>query len=73
MADITLEELKAQKVALVAAMRTGASTVRHGDKSVTYRSIDEMRVALEGIEQDIADVAGTKKKRVFYISAHRGL
>ncbi|MER9393887.1 MULTISPECIES: hypothetical protein [unclassified Mesorhizobium] len=67
-----LELLKAQKAALLKAMRSGALIVQHGDKRVQYRSMSEMRDALDGIKDEIADLEGAPKKRVFYIDARRG-
>lgn len=67
-----LELLQAQKAALLKAMRSGALIVRHGDKSVQYRSMGEMKDALGAIKDEIAELEGTAKKRVFYIDARRG-
>lgn len=67
-----LETLQAQKVALKKAMRSGALNVKHGEKSVTYRSLAEMEKALNGIEDEIAELEGKPRKRVFYINASRG-
>ncbi|ESZ63506.1 hypothetical protein NL532_00070 [Mesorhizobium sp. C120A] len=67
-----LELLQAQKAALLKAMRSGALIVRHGDKSVQYRSIGEMKDALDSIKDEIAELEGSKKKRVFYLDARRG-
>lgn len=53
-------------------MRTGALIVRHGDKSVQYRSIAEMKDALAGINDEIAEAEGKPRKKVFYLDARRG-
>lgn len=68
----TVEQLEAQRTALVKAMRSGALKVRHGDKSVDYRSMSEMRTALEMLDEEIAEASGKKKKRITYVSASRG-
>ena len=68
----TVEQLQAQRLALVKAMRSGALNVRHGDKSVQYRSMEEMRAALDMIDEDIAEASGKKKKRITYVSVTRG-
>lgn len=67
-----LEILLATKAALLKAMRSGALIVRHGDKSVQYRSMSEMKDALKEIKDEIAELEGTKKKRVFYLDVRRG-
>lgn len=68
----TLEQLQAQRGALVAAMRSGALKVRHGDKSVDYRSMSEMQTALDMIDEDIGVAEGRKKKRITYARKTRG-
>lgn len=65
--------LRAERVALKKAMRSGALIVRHGDKHVEYRTMAEMREALADIDNDIAEAGGTKRKRVFYINNGRAL
>ncbi|RWE59815.1 MAG: hypothetical protein EOS24_15490 [Mesorhizobium sp.] len=70
MADLDL--LLAQKAALKKAMRSGALIVRHGDKSVQYRSLIEMKTALSDLEDEILEESGTPRKRLFYINARRG-
>ena len=68
----TIEELKAQRVSLKAALRSGALSVRHGDKQVMYRSVDEIRKALESLEQDIAKAEGKRRRRITYLEIGRG-
>lgn len=68
----TVEQLQAQRLALVKAMRSGALNVRHGDKSVVYRSMSEMQTALDMIDEDIDAAAGKKRKRITYVSVSRG-
>jgi 5-enolpyruvylshikimate-3-phosphate synthase len=46
--------------ALKAAIAQGALTVRHGDTSITYRSMAEMREALSMME---AEVNGRRPRR----------
>lgn len=68
-----LDDLKAERVTLVKAMRSGALSVQHGDKRVQYRSISEMQTVLDGLDEDIAAVEGKpKRKRVLYVAASRG-
>jgi hypothetical protein len=75
MATLTPEEiaaLKAQRVALVKAMRSGALSVQHGDKRVQYRSIEEIRAVLQGIDDELATGEGTPRRKVIYSSPRRG-
>lgn len=67
-----LEILLATKAALLKAMRSGALIVQHGDKRVQYRSIDDLRAALAGINDEIATAEGRPRKRVFYLDVRRG-
>ncbi len=65
--------LQATRAGLVTAMRSGAREVQHGDKRVQYRSIAEMKVALDGIDAELAEGTGKRRRRVMYIHATRGL
>lgn len=71
MADMT--ELEAQRAALKKAMRSGVLSVEHGDKSVRYRSMNELRAALADLDAEIDAATGTRRNRVFYLSNDRGL
>ena len=71
MADTT--ELEAQRSALKKAMRSGVLSVEHGDKSVRYRSMNELRAALADLDAEIAIETGSRRNRVFYLSNDRGL
>lgn len=68
----TLESLEVQRLALTSAIRSGALSVRHGDKAVQYRSLDEMRATLADVERDIEELNGVRRKRKFYVGATRG-
>lgn len=59
----TLAELTAWKAALLKALGSGALRVQHGDKSVQYRSVDELRTALSEIEGQIITTGGGKRRR----------
>jgi len=68
-----IEDLKAQRTKLKRAMRSGARDVQHEGKRVSYRSIEEMQTALDGINDELAEAeTGAKKKRVIYLSVDRG-
>jgi hypothetical protein len=40
--------------ALKAAIATGARSVRYGDKTVEYRSLDEMRQVLRDMQDEVS-------------------
>lgn len=69
----TVEELKLQRQALERVLSTGASAVRHGDKSVQYRSAEEVERAIKRLDVSIAQLEGRRRRRVFYLSSDRGL
>jgi hypothetical protein len=76
MAELTpqeLAELKASKARLLKAMRSGARDVQHDGKRVSYRSIEEMQIALDGINAELDEAeTGKRRKRVIYVGAGRG-
>lgn len=59
--------------ALKAAIATGALTVRYGDVSTTYRSLAEMRETLSMMEREVAEAAGTTRRRLIGIYSSKGL
>lgn len=75
----TLEQLQAQRDALAAAIASGATAVRDQfGRYVEYRSLDEMRSVLAGLDAQIGIVDGsavtTVSRRYRYVtSTCRGL
>ncbi|WP_208435049.1 phage head-tail joining protein [Bartonella phoceensis] len=67
-----LESLKRRREQIEEALYSGAQSVRHGDKQVSNRSVEELRRALEMINTQIADLEGRKSSRVFYFNISRG-
>nr|WP_210302588.1 hypothetical protein [Bartonella doshiae] len=67
-----LENLKRRREQIEEALYSGAQSVRHGDKQVSNRSVEELRRALEMINTQIADLEGRKRSRVFYFNISRG-
>jgi ABC-type microcin C transport system duplicated ATPase subunit YejF len=45
------------------ALRSGATTVRYGDRSVTYQSTKELRALRNEMQREIAAAAGTLPPR----------
>ncbi|EJF92185.1 hypothetical protein LBE40_03085 [Bartonella taylorii] len=67
-----LESLKRRREQIEEALYSGAQSVRHGDKQVSNRSVEELRRALEMLNTQIADLEGRKRSRVFYFNISRG-
>ena len=49
--------------ALKRALATGERRVSFGDKTVEYRSIEELQAAIRTVEAELARAAGTSSKR----------
>ncbi|WP_375621786.1 phage head-tail joining protein [Bartonella sp. AA97HXZ] len=67
-----LENLKRRREQIEEALYSGAQSVRHGDKQISNRSVEELRRALEMLNTQIADLEGRKRSRVFYFNISRG-
>ncbi|WP_375682732.1 MULTISPECIES: phage head-tail joining protein [unclassified Bartonella] len=67
-----LESLKRRREQIEEALYSGAQSVRHGDKQVSNRSVEELRRALEMLNTQIANLEGCKRSRVFYFNISRG-
>lgn len=68
----TLDELLVFKASLLKALGSGALQVRHGDKTVVYRSVDELRTALGEVDGQIATAEGRKRRRQIRIYTGEG-
>ena len=70
---MTLDELTAQRDALLAARYRGVRTVEVDGRRITYASDAEMAAALADLEKRIAATeTGTPRRRI-YTSARKGL
>lgn len=54
-----------QLTALEQAIAAGALTVRHSDRTITYRSLDEMRSILADMKQSLG-ASGANTRRIYY-------
>jgi len=70
---LTMTELDAARDALLRALNTGEKTVAYADRSVTYRSVDEILDALRAIDAQIAAAATTPRPRQWAAFASKGL
>ena len=61
---IALATMQAQLDALRTAYASGSQTVSYGDKSVTYRGLEEMRAAIAALENQINGERGVGKSIV---------
>lgn len=70
--DLTEEEiadLKARRKKLFNAYTSGTATISHNGKSVTFRSLDDIKVAIDAIDAEL----GIKKTRIIKTVTRRGL
>lgn len=68
-----LATLQTQLEALKAARASGALSVRHGDTSVTYRSMDELIKAIEAVQKEINAANGTTRRPRYVKQWTKGL
>jgi hypothetical protein len=70
---MTLDELTAQRDALLAARYRGLRTVEIEGRRVTYASDAEMAAAITGLERRIAAAENGRRRRRIPTSASKGL
>ncbi|AZV94401.1 hypothetical protein CBF45_12290 [Bordetella sp. J329] len=58
--------------ALKRALATGERRVSFGDKTVEYRSVEELQAAIRTVEAELARSAGTQLKRQIRITTAKG-
>lgn len=70
----TLDELRAQRDALVQTRRQGVRAVQYDDgKRVEYRSDAELAAAIAEIDREIAAALGTRRRTRFVFQTSKGL
>ncbi len=70
--DLTEEEiadLKARRKKLFNAYTSGTASISHNGKSVTFRSLADIKAAIDAIDAEL----GIKKTRIIKTVTHRGL
>ena len=70
---MTLEELNAQRDALLQARFRGVRTVEYDGKRVTYASDAELAAAITDVERRIASADDGGRRRRILTSASKGL
>lgn len=70
-----LQELENQLEALSSAIYSGEMTIKHRDRTVIYRSLDEMRRIKSDLETDIAELKNKNGTRPtsFVLTTDRNL
>lgn len=68
---LTPDQLRAGIAALETALASGSLSVSYAGRSVSYRSVAELRDALTYMRERLATLTGAKQARVSYIK--RGL
>lgn len=66
----TLEQLRAQRDALIRAAASGTRSVRFADRSVEYVSIADMRAAIALLDEEIAVLSPSSAPDSFVIGAY---
>lgn len=61
-----------QLEALQKALATGERRVSFGDKTVEYRSVEELREAIRTVEAELARSAGSTPKRQIRVTTSKG-
>ena len=61
-----------QLLALQKALATGEKRVTFGDKTVEYRSIEELREAIREVEASLARSAGSRRTRQIRVTTGKG-
>ena len=58
--------------ALKKALATGERRVSFGDKTVEYRSVEELREAIRTVEAELARTSGASLKRQIRVTTTKG-
>lgn len=61
-----------QLLALQKALATGEKRVSFGDKTVEYRSVDEIQAAIREVEASLARAAGARRTRQIRVTTDKG-
>jgi multidrug resistance efflux pump len=61
-----------QLEALRKALATGERRVSFGDRTVEYRSIDELKAAIREVEAELARTAGEPRTRQIRVTTGKG-
>lgn len=68
-----IDDLTAQLAALKKARGSGVLIVRHGDTSVTYRTMQDILDAIIAVQNDIDKLNGNTRKPRYVVQPGKGL
>ena len=66
--DEEIADLKARRKKLFNAYTSGTATISHNGKSVTFRSLDDIKAAIDAIDAEL----GIQKTRIIKTVTRRG-
>jgi len=69
----TADQLTARIEVLKAARASGVLSVRHGENMTTFRSVEEMNMAIALDEQELESLGGLKPVRRYRVRTHKDL
>ena len=69
----SISELEARLERLKKARASGVLSVRHGDTTTTYRSLDELTRAIGLVEQEIDQAGGRNVVRTYKLTSSKDL
>jgi hypothetical protein len=69
----TVEELRAQRAALVAAMTSGVRVLQYEGRRTEYQSVAEMQGVIDRIDREIVAAGGGGARRRIKIRLEKGL
>lgn len=64
-----VEDLKSRRKKLFNAYTSGTASISHNGKTVTFRSMSDIKDAINAIDEELGD----KRTRVIKTVSHRGL
>lgn len=70
--DFTLSELRAFRVSLLSAMLSGTRSVTAGDRTILYKSNQEMKIVLDLLDEAIAGLDGIPRARRVVVRSRSG-
>lgn len=71
--DHELDEAKERLAALKEARDLGATEIRYRDRTVRYRSLDEIRVLIKELEREISGQPRRRRPRTFGVYTRKGV
>jgi hypothetical protein len=70
--EMTTTELQTLRDNMIRARNNGLSELRSGDKYLKFKTDDEFRSAISGIDAEIAKASGASSSRSVFVQTSRG-